>query len=96
MSKRSNRGPKKANFSHPEAQRWHTTSRARKRLSMSFTHEDIRNITELIQTGQSVYVGEESLSVSFHEVTYRGKRIHVVYDRNSHQPKTVWPAGDKR
>lgn len=93
MSKR--KGRRRYKKTHKEAEPDHALAALYDRYGLCLNKSDLRDIVDLIQTGQSIFVSDGySNARSIHIVRYRDRTMRVVYSRKNHQLVTALPLVD--
>ena len=59
------------------------------RFGEDVSNKDIDDITIMIKKGFTIFVEQQSRRVVVHQVTFRGKEINVVYDKERKVPITA-------
>lgn len=79
------------NRSKKKCQQVHAVRRFIERTGLVVGQDSLNQIVNLIRNGKSIPIRKQSLRVSVHQVTFRGKEIRVVYDKIRKQIVTVLP-----
>ena len=78
-----------------QAQRVHALRRARQRLGVRWSEEDLRHIAHLVTRNESRLVRRESNRISIREVEYAGLRFCIAWDHSRRQVATVLPVREE-
>ena len=66
-------------------QRLHAQRRAYERYDKALTTQDLANIRDMIQNGESNYIRKLTNSRRLHSVSYNNEQYKVVYDKTRQQ-----------
>lgn len=73
-----------------KAQRKHAKRRFHKRFGLNLSKALRSEIINIIQAGKATPVKRQSLRIGLFEICIRGKKIIVVYDKNSKEIVSGW------
>ena len=83
-------------FSHSTGRLLHCKARALERYGIRINKRDLSRIVGMIQRGEStkVWHKNETNTRKAHVLTYRGRRLKVMYVNSDHEVATFLPIGD--
>lgn len=77
--------------SKQKGDRNHFATRMEQRYGFEITREDIDEIVQQIQSGQSQYLGRATQTRSYHKVNWRNQDFVILYSSRTKSPVTVYP-----
>ena len=67
----------------------HVIRRARKRFKIELNRDDVRHLANMVKRGQAKFLYRKSTLKTAHLVSFKGKDIVVLYDKNRSIVRTV-------
>jgi hypothetical protein len=59
------------------------------RFGIDITENEIKEIVNMIQTGQTTIIEKQSLRVTIHQIVYKGETVNIPYDKQRKVPITA-------